>query len=66
MSCNNAPDAQLQHLARRWRARRTLQAARALRHQGYDFALLDVNLPDGTGTDLLKEQFSHGHRWSSS
>ena len=35
----------------------TLQAARQLiADLSFDFALLDVNLPDGQGTDLLKEK----------
>ena len=35
----------------------TLQAARqALADCGFDFALLDVNLPDGRGTSLLEEK----------
>jgi DNA-binding NtrC family response regulator len=36
----------------------SLQAARALLEKTvFDFALLDVNLPDGLGTDLLKGKF---------
>ena len=35
----------------------TLAAARrSLADQSFDYALLDVNLPDGRGTDLLKEK----------
>lgn len=35
----------------------TLQRARSLiQDLGFDFVLLDVNLPDGVGTDLLKER----------
>ena len=35
----------------------TLQAARRfLTDLSFDFVLLDVNLPDGRGTDLLKEK----------
>ena len=35
----------------------TLEAAhRSLAELGYDFALLDVNLPDGRGTSLLEEK----------
>ena len=35
----------------------TLEAARALLSTGtFDFALLDVNLPDGLGTELLEEK----------
>ncbi|MFT5030073.1 MAG: two-component system response regulator TctD, partial [Candidatus Binatia bacterium] len=35
----------------------TIEAAREfLKQFSFDFALLDVNLPDGLGTDLLKEK----------
>ncbi len=48
--------AQLQKLGGEVAEAEDLRAARKLvASGGFDFALLDVNLPDGVGTDLLKE-----------
>jgi len=48
--------AQLQRLGMEVTGTGTLSAARQLVSEtNFDFALLDVNLPDGRGTDLLKE-----------
>ena len=47
----------LERLGAEVSAAENLQAARALLSaMSFDFALLDVNLPDGLGTDLLKEK----------
>ena len=49
--------AQLERLGAEVAAAEDLRSARKLLAAGgFDFALLDVNLPDGLGTDLLKEQ----------
>ena len=49
--------AQLEKLGAQVAAVEDLQSARKIiSARGFDFALLDVNLPDGAGTDLLKEQ----------
>lgn len=49
--------AQLQNLDADVAAAEDLQSARKIiSAKGFDFVLLDVNLPDGSGTDLLKEQ----------
>jgi len=49
--------AQLERLGGEVAAAEDLRAARKLLAEGgFDFALLDVNLPDGVGTDLLKEK----------
>ena len=48
--------AQLERLGAEVAAAEGLRSARKLLAAGgFDFALLDVNLPDGLGTDLLKE-----------
>ncbi len=50
--------AQLERLGAEVSRAETLLSARALTTAGgFDLALLDVNLPDGLGTDLLKEKF---------
>lgn len=42
---------------------KTLDEARAcLEVQGYDVIVLDINLPDGLGTELLKEMRARGDR----
>jgi DNA-binding NtrC family response regulator len=52
---------QLQSLGAEVAAVENLQAARQMiSKRGFDFALLDVNLPDGTGTDLLQEKVFPG------
>src|SRR5690349_21116204 len=49
--------AQLEHQGADVTSAGTLEAARKfLADLAFDFALLDVNLPDGQGTDLLKEK----------
>lgn len=49
--------AQLEKLGAQAAVAEDLQTARKMiSERGFDFALLDVNLPDGAGTDLLKEQ----------
>lgn len=49
--------AQLERLGAEVTAAETLQAARQfLATLDFDFALLDVNLPDGFGSDLLKQR----------
>jgi DNA-binding NtrC family response regulator len=53
--------AQLEKLGAEVAAAEDLKSARKIiAARGFDFALLDVNLPDGTGTDLLKEQIFPG------
>jgi DNA-binding NtrC family response regulator len=48
---------QLERLGAEVTLAESLQAARrCLKEENFDFALLDVNLPDGFGTDLLKEK----------
>lgn len=48
--------AQLERFGADVQAAENLRGARQLaEEQGFDFALLDVNLPDGLGTDLLKD-----------
>jgi DNA-binding NtrC family response regulator len=47
----------LENLGAEVAATEDLQATRKIiATRGFDFVLLDVNLPDGSGTDLLKEQ----------
>ncbi len=49
--------ANLEHFGADVTAVETLAAARQwLRDEPFDFVLLDVNLPDGVGTDLLREK----------
>lgn len=49
--------AQLERLGAEVMSAETLEAARELvRSMDFDFALLDVNLPDGLGPDLLRER----------
>jgi two-component system, NtrC family, response regulator AtoC len=49
--------AQLENLEAEVATAEDLQTARKLvSSKAFDFVLLDVNLPDGSGTDLLKEQ----------
>ena len=49
--------AHLERLGADVTAAATLQAATAMLAQsGFDFALLDVNLPDGLGTELLQKK----------
>jgi DNA-binding NtrC family response regulator len=49
--------AQLEKLGAEAAVAENLQTARKMiAARGFDFVLLDVNLPDGMGTDLLKEQ----------
>src|SRR6185295_12462525 len=49
--------AQLERLGAEVTSAETLQASRQfIAAMTFDFALLDVNLPDGRGTDLLKEK----------
>ncbi|HNQ90054.1 MAG TPA: sigma-54 dependent transcriptional regulator [Verrucomicrobiota bacterium] len=48
--------AYLEHLGMDVTAAGTLAAAReSLRQSAFDYAILDVNLPDGRGTDLLRD-----------